>query len=44
MKKIALGVMGQDWLVRIFSIAANGFGLGVRWGFPALKLNSNNKL
>lgn len=25
-------------------IAANVFGLCVRWGFPALKLNSSNKL
>ena len=25
----------------VSAIAGNGFGLGVRWGFPALKPNSS---
>lgn len=37
MKKIALGVMGQDWLVRIFSIAANGSAAWRGAGLSALK-------
>ena len=28
----------------VTGIAGNVFGLCVRWGFPALKLNSSNKL
>jgi hypothetical protein len=26
----------------MLSVATNGFGLCVRWGFPALKPNSSN--